>query len=805
MSYRPPVHFTVSHIRSAASCPRILFFDLYHTRIRGLKTPRVTRIWEERSSNPDVPTAAGSLFHASIEKFNRLAKDAAEIRDLLKSAESSTEFQQGLLRYYNLNCLNRRLLATKSVESIRAFKTCVHNYMKELADIVVYALSNGLGDDDILGQLFGDRRKQVDMTFHVGPDAEPVHITGRLDYVFYDWRIQNHRILDYKLTPSDSPNNDLFQVVTYALMHHHQHRTAPNVGVFYLHPHRKLVELKWPEVYDLRHRVYDLLASMAQWSRYEPGAADGFKPPGDVHYCANCPWDRNGYCERTLGAKLLGDLLTGWSQRAEAGTPDEPQVEVREPVDDDLPKEEEIEPADWQPVDVEPASASASESASSPTPEAPAEGPLAEDGLVIGTQGDEYVNVSLKVLNTHVAVVGAAGSGKTWMAKVIVEEAIRNGVPVVAVDPQGDLVQFLLQNSPDDVAPDLAPLYESFVQRVQPHIYTPGSSHATRLSLTPLKLPSVEELSHVGRADRRAEELDGVLSATASNLVNLADVRGEVDSQKTLVYKLLRAMTAQSPDDIDLRQVVAAIMAPDSLGVDDADMILRRSEREKLARKLYNFIEGPASSLFTKGVPLDIGELTRAGETGKAPLNVIYLNAMTDDQEKQFFVAMLASEIYRWMVTSVEPTGRPNLLFYIDEARDYIPAGARKTPAKDPLIRLFTQGRKYGVGCLFCTQSPRSVDYNVFGNCSTKVIGRLEAAQDVDRVAEWFTIDGGRPGWIVQRKGAERGTFVARWPGMPAHFEGQTLRSRPLFSRHEGAWSPDRVEREMDGKHGRES
>jgi hypothetical protein len=150
------------------------------------------------------------------------------------------------------------------------------------------------------------------------------------------------------------------------------------------------------------------------------------------------------------------------------------------------------------------------------------------------------------------------------------------------------------------------------------------------------------------------------------------------------------------------------------------------------------------------------------------------------------------------MVTSVDaPAGRPSLLFYLDEARDYIPAGTALLPAKAPLIRLFTQGRKYGVACLLCTQSPRSVDYNVFGNCSTKLIGRLESQQDVERVAQWFSAEGAVPSWVSGRKGAPAGSFVGRWPEMPAALEGRAFRSRPLFSLHEAAWSPDRLEREM--------
>jgi hypothetical protein len=101
------------------------------------------------------------------------------------------------------------------------------------------------------------------------------------------------------------------------------------------------------------------------------------------------------------------------------------------------------------------------------------------------------------------------------------------------------------------------------------------------------------------------------------------------------------------------------------------------------------------------------------------------------------------------------------------------------------------------VACLLCTQSSRSVDYNVFGNCSTKLVGRLESAQDLDRVADWFTTEGPAPPWLPGRKGAQAGSFVGRWPGIAPALEGQAFRSRSLFSLHEGAWSPYRLEVEV--------
>lgn len=807
MNYQPPHRFTVSQLRVAASCPRILYFDTAYTRQRKLKAPHVTRIWESGDASNGVVTAGGKLFHDSVEAFNRLAGNAPEVRGVLQSATDSEMLLQGLLRFLNEKCLDRKSLIAKNPETIIAFRNCLNRYMQELVDMISYARDQGTPLDEITGHLFGDHRKHVDVTFYVGPQQEAVHVTGRLDYVFYDWRIQNHRIMDYKLTPSHHPKNDLFQVLTYALMHHHQHDTRPDVAVFYLHPERKMVALTWDEVYAQRHHVYDLLASMRAWVRWAPGGTEGFPPPGDLTYCQSCRWNRRGHCERELGPKDQGRRFAGWSEKSKGGAPAEPRVDVQppRPLDDPCADVQPQRPPDDPPRSDAAVPVPAATPAASPTEPAPVESAergttrpaAASAGLLIGHAGNEPVLLEPRLLNTHVAVVGAAGSGKTWTAKVIVEEAIRNGIPVLAIDPQGDLVQFCRQRAREEIDSGLAARYDEFTARVEPRIFTPGSSHGERLQLSPLRLPTDEDLAHIEREERRREELESIISSAASNLVGLASIGGEHDSQRTFIFRALQSLRATHGGDVQLTAVVDAVMNPEIVGITDPDLMIKKTERTKLARKLNNLISGPAAGLFTNGRQLDLDELSKPSQPGRVPLNVIYLNAMTDDQEKQFFVAVLASEIYRWMVTSLQSEGDPNLLVYIDEARDYIPAGGSKPPAKTPLIRLFTQGRKYGVSCLLCTQSPRSVDYNVFGNCSTKIIGRLEAAQDVARVGEWFSTSGPIPVWVNARQGADRGTFVARWPQMPSHLEGRTFKSRTLFSLHEGAWSPDRLEGEL--------
>lgn len=768
-----PATFSVSEVRVAATCPRISYFDAEATRRQGLKTRAMTRLWKAG----ETETACGSLFHNAVEAFNRRAMEAPEVRAAIEGPADPRAIEQQLRAYLNRECVNLDAISRKPAPQQLAFIRAVEIYMGELAEIVADARGRGKTAAEVIGHLFGDRRRRVDVTFQVGPRGEPVRVTGTLDYVFYDWRTAHHRVIDYKLTPAGEPSNDLFQVSLYALMHNVQHGTTPDVGVLYLHPERRMVELSWDQVHGQRHKLFDLLASMAEWVRYDASSGVGLQPPGEPSWCPHCKWDKKGECLSRLGPKHEGARFHHWADGAsgpsKAGS-HEPTVGVREPSG--------------------PSGAWAAEVEAQPDDDG-------DEALRIGARsaGGSPIGLPLSALPTHVAVVGAAGSGKTWMAKVIAEEAVRLGVPVLAIDPQGDLVQFLRPSPEQSGLSDAERSARSeFLDRVEARVWTPGSSHGRRLSLDPIHLPGREELARIDDPGRREEEWQGMLGVAAAQLVGLARVGGETDSQQTFLLQVFRRLASGvNGRDVTLEAIAAAASDPESIGLEDPDQLIKKAERMKLARKLHALRLGPASALFAGGTRLDLDAMCRPEKPGKVPLNVIYLNALADDDLKHFFAAALAAEVYRWMITSLEPVqGRPSLLFYLDEARDYIPAGTAKPPAKLPLIRLFTQGRKYGVACLLCTQSPRSVDYNVFGNCSTKLVGRLESQQDVERVAQWFTIEGPIPPWIPGRKGAAAGSFVGRWPRMPAALEGLAFRSRPLFSLHEGAWSPDRLERE---------
>ena len=77
---------------------------------------------------------------------------------------------------------------------------------------------------------------------------------------------------------------------------------------------------------------------------------------------------------------------------------------------------------------------------------------MADAGFRLGTTaaGGPFV-LEPRDLTTHGVIVGMTGSGKTGLAVVLLEEALSAGVPVLVLDPKGDMGNLAL------TFPDLAP------------------------------------------------------------------------------------------------------------------------------------------------------------------------------------------------------------------------------------------------------------------------------------------------------------------------------------------------------------
>ena len=138
-------------------------------------------------------------------------------------------------------------------------------------------------------------------------------------------------------------------------------------------------------------------------------------------------------------------------------------------------------------------------------------------GLFLGTRRDtnEPIDIAPQVLARHGAMLGSTGSGKTVMAKALIEEAALAGIPSLIIDPQGDLARLAL-------GIDLGELEEKdgivarakqLLATCEVRIWTPLRSKGLPLCIDPFRAPP---------SDLDPEEAITAWDMVAAGFANLA-------------------------------------------------------------------------------------------------------------------------------------------------------------------------------------------------------------------------------------------------------------------------------------------
>ncbi len=428
--------------------------------------------------------------------------------------------------------------------------------------------------------------------------------------------------------------------------------------------------------------------------------------------------------------------------------------------------------------------------------------------IFVGVDGEgQRVELAQDVFLRHAVVLGASGSGKTVACKVICEEFALRGLPVIAVDPQGDIASLILPATAQDQRIHEIPSeqIERWQRDVEVVIWTPGSRAGMPLSLDPLRIADLP---------LRKEVQIRLISAVASNFAALlgypldTNDGSYVSAYLDLVLQYLVEADGEVQGLADFRAFLHDL--PEDL-LTRVSRIISAKKREEVLRKIEVLSIGARRLLFHVGMPLDIPTLLGLSDLpeipessdfsadidppmarlpSKARISVIYLNTLHTQEEKEFFVSQLAQALYQWMIE--HPSQAPQALFYIDEIAPYLPP-VRKPASKEILRLLFKQARKYGICCLFASQNPSDIDYTALAQCSTWVLGRLLVQQDIRKIEGIVRSlqPDGVESILSKLPSLETGSFL--WLCPDAFSRVIPVRLRWLLTRHE-TLDEDRVE-----------
>jgi DNA helicase HerA-like ATPase len=338
----------------------------------------------------------------------------------------------------------------------------------------------------------------------------------------------------------------------------------------------------------------------------------------------------------------------------------------------------------------------------------------------------EAVAVPIGVLPRHTAIIAGAGSGKTVLLRRIVEEAALAGIPSIVVDPNNDLARL------GDAWPERPAAFSAeddtkagrFRDSVEVVVWTPGI-----MAGNPLFLAVLPDFAAVGddpdersQAVVMAAETLGPLAGAKTTLAKgvLADALRRFASTGGGTLAAMTALLEELPDG------VSAI-----------------GNAAKLAGKMADELKAAVATnpLLKAGGPvMDPALLFFGKNRARTRISVVNLSGLASDEAKEDFVNRLQMTLFGWIKKHPSPRG---MLYVIDEAQTFIPSGAGAL-SKTSGVQLVAQARKYGLGMVVVTQTPKGIDNKVVSNCTTQFLGKQNAPATIEAAKELIAASGGK-------------------------------------------------------------
>jgi hypothetical protein len=376
--------------------------------------------------------------------------------------------------------------------------------------------------------------------------------------------------------------------------------------------------------------------------------------------------------------------------------------------------------------------------------------------LGVDDTSGEALSVDLLALRKHTAIFAGSGSGKTVLIRRLIEECALRGVSSIVLDPNNDLARLGLPwpEAPQGWKAADTPRATDYLHNTEVVIWTPGRGGGRPLSFQPL--PDFASV-----ADDRDEYHEAVESAFAA-MESHALISGKTPkaNQSRAVLREALGWYGRQPSPT-LRGFLAALAdLPDGVSV----IANARERSAELGQNLRAaMVNDPMFG--GDGTPVDPGILMTPSPGYRARVSVVSLVGLQNDQQKAGFVSQLQMALFAWIKRN--PAGDRPLggLLVMDEAQNFAPSG-RSTVSLQSTLALSSQARKYGLGLVFATQSPRGLHNHIPGNAATQFYGLLNSPTQIAVAKEFAHVKGG---YVNDISRLRAGNFYAALEGTAFH------------------------------------
>ena len=312
---------------------------------------------------------------------------------------------------------------------------------------------------------------------------------------------------------------------------------------------------------------------------------------------------------------------------------------------------------------------------------------LNQKGLYIGKlESNIHVKIHLdpESFYRHVAVLAQTGSGKSYLAGVIVEELLDKKYPVVIIDPHGEYHTLGEKNK---ISEEQRAKFEVEPKSYKIEEYTSDAG----LNSAAKKLLFSEQ-------NLKAQDIVEILPTSLTN------------SQLGILYTAIKELEGKN---YTLDDILSFCSSSDS----------------KAKWGLINLLELlKKGGIFSKN-PTDLRTLVKEGQA-----TIINLKGIPP-KTQEVVVHLLAKNLFELRKhEEVKP-----FFMLIEESHNFIPErNIGKAICSSTLMSIASEGRKFGLGLIVVSQRPARIDNNVLSQCNTQIILRVTNPSDINAISKSF-------------------------------------------------------------------